>query len=113
MRGLTESVVEEAALTWRESAGWQLRKVAEIAPGEPAAERDDYGQVVLARRLRDALLPKLLARDLRVKGAERCAEMMAWRTPRSHPDERASRVSLWHNAPSTANGTPIDRSRQL
>jgi type I restriction enzyme R subunit len=24
-------------------------------PGEPAAERDDYGQVVLAQRLRDAL----------------------------------------------------------
>ena len=28
---------------------------AEIAPGEPAAERDDYGEVVLAQRLRDAL----------------------------------------------------------
>lgn len=28
---------------------------AEIAPGEPAAERADYGQVVLEQRLRDAL----------------------------------------------------------
>ena len=26
-----------------------------IAPGEPAAERDDYGQAWLAHRLRDAL----------------------------------------------------------
>ncbi|CAG0951683.1 Type I restriction enzyme EcoR124II R protein [Burkholderiales bacterium] len=51
----SESVVEEAALDWLESAGWQVRNGAEIAPGEPAAERDDYGQVVLARRLRDAL----------------------------------------------------------
>ena len=51
----TESVVEEAALAWLESVGWQIRNGAEIAPGEPAAERDDYGQVVLARHLRDAL----------------------------------------------------------
>ncbi len=36
------------------SAG-EFRNGAEIAPGEPAAERDDYGQVVLALRLRDAL----------------------------------------------------------
>ena len=54
-RGVTESVVEQAALAWLESAGWQVRNGAEIAPGEPAAERDDYGQVVLAQRLRDAL----------------------------------------------------------
>ena len=50
-----ESVVEQAALAWLESVGWQVRNGAEIAPGEPAAERDDYGQVVLAQRLRDAL----------------------------------------------------------
>ncbi len=51
----TESVVEEAALAWLASAGWQVRNGAEIAPGEPAAERDDYAQVVLGTRLRDAL----------------------------------------------------------
>ncbi|HMM44145.1 MAG TPA: type I restriction endonuclease subunit R [Candidatus Macondimonas sp.] len=55
MTTFTESVVEQAALAWLESAGWQVRNGAEIAPGEPAAERDDYGQVVLAQRLRDAL----------------------------------------------------------
>ena len=55
MTAFTESVVEQAALAWLESAGWQVRNGAEIAPGEPAAERDDYGQVVLAQRLRDAL----------------------------------------------------------
>ena len=55
MSGFSESVVEAAALAWLESIGWQVRNGAEIAPGEPAAERDDYGQVVLAQRLRDAL----------------------------------------------------------
>lgn len=54
-RGVTKSVVEEAALSWLESASWQVRNGAEIAPGEPAAERGDYGQVVLTQRLRDAL----------------------------------------------------------
>ena len=55
MSGFTESVVEQAALAWLESTGWSVRNGAAIAPGEPAAERDDYGQVVLAQRLRDAL----------------------------------------------------------
>ena len=32
-----------------------MRNGAEIAPVEPAAERDDYGQVLLAHRLRGAL----------------------------------------------------------
>jgi type I restriction enzyme R subunit len=53
--GFTESVVEQAALAWLESAGWQVRNGADIAPGESAAEREDYGQVVLTQRLRDAL----------------------------------------------------------
>ena len=55
MTSFTESVVEQASLAWLESVGWQVRNGAEIAPGEPAAERDDYGQVILAQRLRDAL----------------------------------------------------------
>jgi len=54
-RGVTESVVEQAALAWLESSGWSVLNGADIAPGELAAERDDYAQVVLAGRLRDAL----------------------------------------------------------
>jgi len=53
--GVTESVVEQAALAWLESVAWQVRNGAEIAPGEPAAERDDYSQAVLPQRLRDAI----------------------------------------------------------
>ena len=49
MGSFRESFVEQAALAWLESAGSSVKNRAEIAPGEPAAERDDYRQVVLAR----------------------------------------------------------------
>ena len=55
MTAFTESVVEEAALTWLEGLGWSVKHGPETAPETPAAERTDYGQVVLAQRLRDAL----------------------------------------------------------
>ncbi|MGD9599783.1 MAG: type I restriction endonuclease subunit R, partial [Steroidobacteraceae bacterium] len=55
MGALTESDVEQAALVWLENARWQICKGVEIAPGEPAAERDDYGQTILVQRLRAAL----------------------------------------------------------
>ncbi|HOI73548.1 MAG TPA: type I restriction endonuclease subunit R [Syntrophales bacterium] len=55
MTTFTESVVEEAALAWLEGVGWTVRHGVGIAPGEPGAERSDYGQVVLEGRLRDAL----------------------------------------------------------
>ncbi|MFH1968770.1 MAG: type I restriction endonuclease subunit R [Verrucomicrobiota bacterium] len=55
MTPLNESVVEQAALAWLESLGYTIVSGPEIAPGEPQAEREDYGQVVLERRLRQAL----------------------------------------------------------
>jgi type I restriction enzyme R subunit len=55
MPAFTESIVESAALAWLERLGWTVKHGPEIAPGELAAERDDFGQVVLAQRLRDAL----------------------------------------------------------
>jgi type I restriction enzyme R subunit len=51
----TESVVEDAALAWLERLEYAVKHGPEIAPGELFAERDDYGQVVLASRLREAL----------------------------------------------------------
>jgi type I restriction enzyme R subunit len=51
----TESVVEQAALAWLESMGYVIVSGPEIAPGETTAERENYGQVVLERRLRQAL----------------------------------------------------------
>src|SRR5690349_8715721 len=65
--GFTESVVEEAALGWLDSLGYTVVHGPEIAPGEPLAERSDYGQVTLDERLRQAikrLNPKLPAEAL-------------------------------------------------
>ncbi len=53
--GVTESTVEDAALGWLEATGWHIAHGPDIAPDMPAAERRDYGEVVLAQRLRDAL----------------------------------------------------------
>ncbi len=53
---LTESLVEDAALSWLEAIGWAIKHGPEIAPETLFAERSDYSQVVLEQRLRDALL---------------------------------------------------------
>ena len=55
MTTITEAVVEEAALVWLHGLGWQAAHGPDMAPDTPNAERSDYGQVVLERRLRDAL----------------------------------------------------------
>ena len=52
---ICESVVESAALAWLEGIGWRVSHGPEIAPATPNAEREDYDQVVLDYRLRDAL----------------------------------------------------------
>jgi len=59
-QGFTESVVEEAALSWLAAMGYEIRHGPDIAAGEPGAERGDpnYRDVVLERRLRKAL-PRL------------------------------------------------------
>ena len=55
MTSLTEADVEEAALAWLSGLGWDVAHGPDIAPDAAGAERSDYGQVILARRLRDAL----------------------------------------------------------
>ena len=55
MTTITEADVEQAALDWLSGLGWQVAHGPDIAPDTPGAERSDYGQVVLERRLRDAL----------------------------------------------------------
>ena len=51
----TESEVEDAALEWLGSLGWKVVNGPSIAPDTAGAERTDYGEVVLERRLLDAL----------------------------------------------------------
>ena len=54
-RGISECTVEDVALEWLAGLGWRVAHGPDIAPDTPGAARDDYGQVVLERRLRDAL----------------------------------------------------------
>ncbi len=55
MSYLNESVVEEAALSWFFELGYAVAHGPQLAPGEPAAERNSFGDVVLVGRLRDAI----------------------------------------------------------
>ena len=52
---LNESHVEEAALEWFRELGYAVGHGPQLAPGEPAAERDGFGEVVLVGRLREAI----------------------------------------------------------
>jgi type I restriction enzyme, R subunit len=53
--GVSESTVEAAALDWLTEGGWERRFGPSIAPGEPAAERNSYDEVLLAGRLTGAI----------------------------------------------------------
>src|SRR5471032_1473615 len=50
-----ESTVEEAALSWFGELGYAIGHGPHLAPGEPAAERSSFGDVVLVSRLREAI----------------------------------------------------------
>ena len=64
---LNESIVEDAALEWFGELGYAVGHLPaprsatrqaggpHLAPGEPAAERDSFGEVVLVGRLREAI----------------------------------------------------------
>jgi len=52
---ISESIIEQATLDWLKAIGWETVFGPDIAPGMLAAERENYEQVVLERRLRQAL----------------------------------------------------------
>ena len=61
--GVTESVVEDAALAWLENLGYAVLHGPDISPGGDTLtlalsqrEREHYSDVVLERRLRQALV---------------------------------------------------------
>ena len=49
--GINESLVEQVALAWLESIGWRIANGPDLIP----SEREDYSDVVLGNRLRDAI----------------------------------------------------------
>ena len=55
MNRFNENIVELAALEWLSELGYSVVFGGEIAPGEAAAERANYGEVLLLGRLRAAL----------------------------------------------------------
>ena len=102
---LNESIVEDAALEWFGELGYAVGHLPaprsatrqaggpQLAPGEPAAERDSFSEVVLVGRLREAirrltmaisnrtlatlrdtLLPKLLSGELSLPAAMLAAQ---------------------------------------
>ncbi len=84
MANFNESIVEEAALAWLASLGYTVTHGGTIAPGEPAAERADYREVVLVGRLRAALVslnpqasPEALAEALRLVLAAGAPDLLA------------------------------------
>jgi type I restriction enzyme, R subunit len=48
---LTESIIEDAALEWFKELGYSIGHGPQLAPGEPAAERETFADVVLVGRL--------------------------------------------------------------
>jgi len=65
---LNESIVEVAALEWFGDLCHAVGYGPHLAPGEPAAERDTFSEVVLVGRLRDAIR-RLNRAILRPRGA--------------------------------------------
>ena len=55
MTGLSEATVEDLAVDWLGNSAWSLAHGPDVAPDASAAERRNYGDVVLKRRLRTAL----------------------------------------------------------
>jgi len=52
---LTEFTVEDATVEWFTELSYAIRHRPHIANGEPAVERDSFGEVLLAVRLREAI----------------------------------------------------------
>ena len=56
MSSIAESDIEEASLDWLAELGYTVLHGPDIAPDTPDAERSTYSEVILERRLRDAVV---------------------------------------------------------
>ena len=55
MTGITENILEQTCLEWLAELGWTVLHGPDLAPGMPGQEREDYRQIFLLDRLRNAL----------------------------------------------------------
>ena len=60
MTTLSEADIEQVALDWLTDLGWRTAHGPDIGPDGPNAERSDFGQVVLERRLQAGCLIQML-----------------------------------------------------
>ena len=85
---LNESIVEDAALEWFGELGYAVGHGPHLAPGEPAAERDSFGEVVLVGRLREAIrrLNPAIPEEAREEALRKVLRVGTPRAPTSDPD---------------------------
>jgi type I restriction enzyme, R subunit len=95
-----ESGLEAAVLELLRELGWQVEYGPEIAPGESAAEREDYREVVLSGRLREAVVR--LNPDLPF-GAVDDAVKAALR-----PESQVAESENWRAYRLLVEGVPVD-----
>jgi len=101
--GLNESIVEDAALDWFRELGYAVENGPTIAPGEAESERDTFGDVVLVRRLREAImrLNPLVPADAREDGLRKVLRVV---TPSLTQTNRAFHRML-------RDGVPVEYPR--
>ena len=52
---INESIVENAALEWLAELGYAVGHGLDLAPGEPAAKRVSFSELLIVVRLREAI----------------------------------------------------------
>ena len=99
---VNESHVEEAALSWFQELGYAIGHGPHLAPGEPEAERDSFADVVLVKRLRDAIwrLNEEIPEEARGEALRKVLRVATTNSMRSTPQSRKrfARVA-WSTTP--------------
>ncbi|MHB1200664.1 MAG: type I restriction endonuclease subunit R [Polaromonas sp.] len=100
---LNESIVEDAALEWFGELGYSIGHGPQLAPGEAAAERASFGEVLLVGRLREAIrrLNPAIPKDAR---EEALRKVLRVGTPSLVQTNRAFHRML-------RNGVPVEYPR--
>jgi type I restriction enzyme, R subunit len=97
---LREAGLEKAVLEFLGEMGWVVRNGPDIAPGVTAAERDDYREVVLVGRLREAVVR--LNPDLPLDALDDAVKMAL------RPESQVAESENWRAYRLLVEGVPVD-----
>ena len=97
---LREADLEVVVLDLLGHLGWEVRHGSDIAPGELAAERDDYREVVLVRRLREAVVR--LNPDLPLDAVDDVVKTAL------RPESQVAESENWRAYRLLVEGVPVD-----